>query len=40
MCNLEGYDRLKHLYIQTLSLAWRPLVIYLYVILLCLFHDI
>ena len=40
MCNPEGYDRLKHLYIQKSSLAWRPLAVYLCIVPPCLFHDI
>ena len=40
MCNSKGYDRLKHLYIQKLSLVWRLLAVYLCVFLPYLFYDI
>ena len=40
MCTPVGYDRLKRLYIQESSLAWRPLVVHFCAVLLRLIHDI
>ena len=40
MCNPVGYDRLKRLYIQEFSLAWRPIVVHFCAVLPRLIHDI
>ncbi len=40
MCNPVGYDRLKHLYIQNSSLAWRPLAVHFCAVSPRLIHDI
>ncbi len=40
MCNPVGYDRLKHLYIQKSSLAWRPLSVHFCAVSPRFIHDI